>query len=192
MRKSVWRRLSEWLYQMVNLPVFLGAMGVFVVFVVFILPKMAGRLRMITGVERSPDTSLFYKATDLYAMAEAYGVEGRAYYIYQRFTFDLIWPVVYLLFFIALITYLLRYLPASSRWRLLNLLPLAAFWFDLLENSGAAYLMYRYPLPVPLVATLVPLFTLCKWLLIVLSSLAVLVAVILLITAKRATGATNF
>jgi hypothetical protein len=182
---NVWRRFSGWLYQIISLPLFSVAMVIFFLFVGLVLPKMAGRLSMITGIDRSPDTSLFYRAGDLYAMAEAYGAEGRAYYIYQRFTFDLIWPLVYLLFFVALITYLLRALPGSNRGRLFNLLPFAAVIFDLLENSGAAFLMYRYPLPVPVVAFLVPLFTFCKWLFIGLSCLAVLVGIILWMARGR-------
>jgi len=57
---------------------------------------MAGGLAELTGTDVSPDTSVFYSAGELYGMAESYGEEGRAYYIYSRFTFDLIWPAAYL------------------------------------------------------------------------------------------------
>jgi len=153
----------------------------------FVLPKMAGRLSEITGVNQSPDTSFIYSAADLYAMAEAYGPEGRAYYIYQRFTFDLFWPLVYLLFFLALITLLYRQLPSTSSLRIVNLLPFAGVLFDLLENSGAAYVMYRYPEQVPFLAALVPVFTFFKWLFIGLSSLAILAGVVILLLKRIST-----
>jgi hypothetical protein len=175
------KRFSAWCYRVVSTPVIAGSLALFILFMLFVLPKMAGRLSEMTGFDRSPDTSFIYSAADLYAMAEAYGAEGRAYYIYQRFTFDLIWPLVYLLFFLALITLLYRRLPPTSNLRLVNLLPFAGVLFDLLENSGAAYLMYRYPEPVPFLAPLVPVFTFLKWLMIGLSSLAIVVGLIILL-----------
>ena len=43
----------------------------------------------------TPDLSLYYSPNELYRMADAYGVSGRAEYIRVRFTFDLIWPLIY-------------------------------------------------------------------------------------------------
>jgi hypothetical protein len=182
------KRFSGWCYRVVSTPVIAGSLAVFILFMLFVLPKMAGRLSEMTGVSVSPDTSFIYSAADLYAMAEAYGAEGRAYYIHQRFTFDLIWPLAYLLFFLALITLLYRHLPAASSLRLVNLLPFAGVLFDLLENSGAAYLMYRYPEPVPFLAALVPVFTFLKWLMIGLSSLAILIGIVNLLVKRISTA----
>lgn len=128
---------------------------------------MAGNLADLTGVEISPDTSILYSADDLYAMAEAYGSGGRGYYIYSRYTFDVAWPLVYLLFLATSISYLFRSLPVTKTpWRLINLLPLAGAVLDLLENNAASLVMYRYPLPTPIVAHLTPVFTLLKWVVI--------------------------
>jgi hypothetical protein len=182
------KRFSNWCYRVVSTPVIAGSLAVFTLFMLFVLPKMAGRLSEMTGVDLSPDTSFIYSAADLYAMAEAYGAEGRAYYIYQRFTFDLIWPLAYLLFFLALITLLYRHLPPTSNLRLVNLLPFAGVLFDLLENSGAAYLMYRYPDPVPFLAALVPVFTFLKWFMIGLSSLVILIGIVSLLVKRIGTA----
>ncbi len=181
------KQFSNWCYRVVSTPVIAGSIAVFMLFMLLVLPKMAGRLSEMTGVAQSPDTSFIYSTADLYAMAEAYGPEGRAYYIYQRFTFDLIWPLVYLLFFLALITLLYRHLPSTSSWRLVILLPFAGVLFDLLENSGAAYVMYIYPQTAPLIAPLVPLFTFFKWLFIGLSSMAILAGVVNLLLKKIST-----
>lgn len=177
-------KFSKWCYEIAGLPVIAASVAIFMVFVVLVLPNMAGRLSSITGVDRSPDTSFIYSSSDLYAMAEAYGAEGRAYYIYQRFTFDLIWPLVYLLFFAALITLLFRRFPVGNSLRLMNLLPFAAVLFDLLENTGAAIVMYRYPLPTLLLANLVPLFTFLKWFFIALSVLAIVIGLVSLIQKR--------
>ena len=166
------RRLSAWCYRAVTTPLLLMAVAVFILFMAIILPNMAGRLTALTGVNVSPDTSLVYAASDLYAMAEAYGSAGRAYYIYSRFTFDLAWPAVYLLFLAAMITRLFRFLDPNDPRRLVNLLPFIAVLFDLLENSAASLVMFRYPLASPLVAGLAPVFTFLKWVFIGLSFIA--------------------
>ena len=138
---------------------------------------MAGRLADLTGAAVSPDTSFIYSAGDLYTMAEAYGEIGRSYYVYQRFTFDLAWPAVYLLFYVTVITSLFQGLPGGHLLRLVNLLPFGGALFDLLENSSAALVMYRYPRLSPVAANLAPLFTAAKWILIGASSAAVIVGI---------------
>lgn len=162
-------KLSSWCYRAMTLPVVIAALVVFAFFIILVLPQMAGQLAALSGVDVSPDTSFIYTASDLYAMAEAYGPEGRAYYIYSRFTFDLIWPAAYLFFFAATITYLFRVLPKNSSWRLVNLLPFAGTFFDLCENSAASLVMLRYPAETVMAAHLAPLFTFLKWFFIALS-----------------------
>lgn len=172
-------KLSSWCYRVVTLPVVIAAVVIFAFFIIVVLPQMAGQLAAISGVDISPDTSFIYTARELYAMAEAYGPEGRDYYIYSRFTFDLIWPAAYLFFLAATITYLFRFLPEKSPWRLVNLLPFAGTLFDLLENSAASLVMFRYPAETAVVAHLAPLFTFLKWLFIALSFAALVTGVVL-------------
>ncbi len=173
------RRLSAWCYRADTKLLLLIALAVFVIFMVMVLPNMAGRLTALTGVNVSPDTSFVYSARDLYAMAEAYGSEGRAYYIYSRFTFDLVWPAVYLLFLASLITRLFRFLEPHDPRRLVNLLPFIAVIFDLLENSAASLVMFRYPLASPIAASLAPVFTFLKWVFIGFSFVALVIGLFL-------------
>ena len=180
-------KLSEWCYRVVQLPALAVAAVVFILFMALVLPGMAGQLGEITGVSVSPDTSFYYSAEDLYQMAETYGEEGRAYYIYSRFTFDIVWPAVYLAFLVTSITFIFRNLPPANPYRLANLLPFLGAIFDLLENSAASLVMYRYPLPTPLIASLAPLFTAFKWVFIFLSFIA-LAAGLLTLIRRRVTS----
>lgn len=175
------RRLSAWCYRADTTPLLLIAVAVFVLFMVIVLPNMAGRLTALTGVNVSPDTSFVYTARDLNAMAEAYGSAGRAYYIYSRFTFDLVWPTVYLLFLASLVTRLFRFLEPNDPRRLVNLLPFIAVFFDLLENSAASLVMFRYPLASPIAASLAPVFTFLKWVFIGFSFAALVIGLFLFI-----------
>ncbi len=170
--------LSNWCYRyLASGPVLVIALLIFAIFIVVILPNMAGRLTELTGTDISPDTSFIYSAKDLYSMADAYGAAGREYYIYSRFTFDLIWPAAYLFFLATAISFLLRITSPYNHLRLLNLPPFAGVVLDLLENSGASLLMYRYPLPTPVIAELTPIFTILKWTFISISFTALLAGI---------------
>ncbi|GAB4565674.1 MAG: hypothetical protein Fur0017_03130 [Anaerolineales bacterium] len=156
-------RISNTFYSVSTGWAALFGLVVFVLFMIFVLPQQAEKAEIYSsGV--SPDTSYIYSASDLYQMAEDYGVEGRAAYIYARFTFDLIFPIAYLFFLTTSISWLLtRGLSEGSRWRLLNLFPLTGVVFDYLENTSASLVLGRYPAQTPVVDVLAPIFTAMKW-----------------------------
>lgn len=156
-------RMSKYFYSVSTGGVALLGLLVFIVFMIFILPQQAQKAEAYSG-GTSPDTSYFYSAEDLYRMAESYGAEGRSAYIRARFTFDLVFPLAYLFFLVTTISWsLARGLAERSRWRLLNLFPLAGALFDYLENISASWVMVRYPVQTPLVDVLTPIFTVVKW-----------------------------
>jgi hypothetical protein len=108
--------------------------------------------------------SLTYTPSDLYQMAEQYGEQGRAAYIRARFTFDLVWPLVYTLFLTTALSWLFaRGFAADSRWQRANLAPLLGALFDYLENLSTSLVMWRYPAQTAVVDLLAPAFTLLKW-----------------------------
>jgi len=158
------KSLSRWLYTISSGKVALAALLVFVLFMVFVLPGQAAKAEETAAGAGSPDTTFLYGTDELYQMAEAYGPEGRAAYIRARFTFDLIFPVVYGLFLLTSVSWAGTHaLEAGSVWRLLNGIPLLAVVFDLLENIGASMVMARYPARTPIVDILTPLCSVLKW-----------------------------
>lgn len=158
-------KLSQFFYRFASGPVTLAALVVFILFMVFVLPSQARKADALSGGMGSPDTSYFYSSADLARMAEAYGAEGRSAYVYARFTFDLIFPVVYLAFLVTSISWLLnKALPEpENKRRLLNLFPVLGAVFDYGENIAASVFMLAYPSPAPLAGWLAPVFTLIKW-----------------------------
>ncbi len=151
------KRLSTWLNRISTGWVTLVALIVFILFMVFVLPGQS------SGNE-SPDTSPFYTSADLYRMAEQFGPAGRAEYIRVRFTFDLIWPLVYAGFLITSISWLARRVfPPESAWQLTNLVPLAGMLLDYLENISAVLVMARYPSATAVIDLLAPLISILKW-----------------------------
>lgn len=91
------KRLSNFFYSVSTGWLTLLGLLIFVLFMIFVLPQQSQKAEAYSG-GTSPDTSYFYSAADLYQMAEAYGADGRAAYIYARFTFDLVFPLAYLFF----------------------------------------------------------------------------------------------
>jgi len=139
----------------------------FLLFTALVLPAQSAQSTEGAEEVGSPDTSFFYSPADLYRMAEAYGPTGRAAYIRARFTFDLVWPIVYLVFLTITISWVYgKAFPPDSRWRLANLVPVAGMLFDYLENGATSLVMARYPAQTAVVDVLAPIFTLVKWLLV--------------------------
>lgn len=165
-------KLSQWIQQRVTGWAALVGLVVFVLFVALVLPRVAetGETAVPT-----PDTMLTYSASTLYQMAEGLGKEGRAAFIRARWTFDVIWPLVYTFFQVTAVTWLARRtFEKESPWQKLNLLPLAAMLFDFLENSATSLVMARYPAETAVIAPLAGILTLIKWLLVGGSSILII------------------
>ena len=158
------------------------AIIVFVIFSITVLPDQSAKAEAYSADVGSPDLSFFYAPTDLYRMAEAYGPEGRLYYVRARFTFDLVFPLVYGAFLMFTSAWALKELTIpNSRWRLLLLIPLLAVLFDLLENIAAAAVIGRYPQPTNLLAAFAPFFTLIKWIFVGSGFVLIVVYLVLII-----------
>jgi hypothetical protein len=160
----MFHRLSQRLASFATGWVVGGAVVVFVLFSILVLPGQAAQSAARSGGAAQPDTSLIYSPADLYRMAEAFGPAGRPAYIYARLTFDAVFPIVYGVFLIVTISWLAgRAFGAGHPARLLNLIPAVGMLFDYLENSAAVIVMARYPLRTPVVDFLAPVFTFVKW-----------------------------
>ncbi len=168
------RKLSAFLYKIANRWVTLAAVGVFLVFSLLTLPAQSAAVKTYDHGMGSPDTSLFYNSQTITQMAEAYGENGRSAYVNARWTFDLVFPFVYTFFLLTTVSFVMkRAALQQTRWRLLNLLPLGGFFFDLAENAAASVVMSAYPVTSAWAAALAPFFTPLKWLLIVFSFLLI-------------------
>jgi hypothetical protein len=142
----------------------LAALVLFLLFSALVLPGQSAEAERISGEAGSPDTSLVYAPAHLYHMAESYGPEGRKVYLRARWTFDLVFPLVYTLFLVTAISWVFaRVVQPASTWRLANLAPLLAMLLDFAENSATSLVIGRYPARTPVVDLLAPAFTFAKW-----------------------------
>ena len=152
---------------------------IFMSFIIFILPQESAKSEAF-GLSKSIDTSFLYSADDLYRIAESYGEEGRAFYIRQRFTFDLVWPIAYTQFILIASAYFYKktkLLKASS----VLYIGLIAAGFDYLENIMTSTVLFRFPQTTPIIADMAGIVTLLKWSTL---SLAFVILVFLMIVAS--------
>ena len=159
---------------------------IFLGFMIFVLPNESNKSTAL-GLTESPDTSLFYTSEELYQLAERYQEDGRQFYIEQRFTFDLVWPIAYGLFLMFTLAYLEKTSP--SKWlKKAYSLPLVAVIIDYMENIMTATVMYRYPNPTFLISDLAGFATLFKWITLSVSFGLLMVISMLWILQKRKGG----
>ena len=158
---------------------------IFLLFMILVLPPVSRYTEDLTGSASSPDTSLLYSSDDLFDMAETYGEEGRDAYILLRFTFDIVWPIVYLMFLVSFISLLIKNLNLKEKYKYLILLPLFGVIFDFLENISSVIVMHKYPVEMVFFANLAPIMTLIKWGLIGISFSSIIVLVIIFMFKKE-------
>jgi hypothetical protein len=131
---------------------------------VFVLPNQAEESLKVSGTTRSPDTTIFYTPDELFSIADEYGTAGRKAYIRTRWTFDLIYPLVYVVFLTTGISWFYKITQANENlWQVLNLLPVLGGIFDYLENISTSLVMAAFPKRVLFLALSAPGFTLLKW-----------------------------
>lgn len=151
--------------------------AVFLLFIFLVFPPVNSYSIRMMGQSETPDTSLVYSAQGLYQMADNYGKPGRDAYIKLRWTFDLVWPVLYTLFLLLWTIKLSEYTSLKKASKYLFLIPVIGMILDFLENIGATIVMFRYPLKSGIIANITPIMTFLKWITL---SVSVLVIIILL------------
>ncbi len=136
-----------------------------VFFNTIILPNQQAKIEAASGGTGPIDLKLFYTPDQVYSMAASYGEEGRASYRAFELTGDIIYPIVYTLFFALFLTWLFqRGFPSDSKMQKLNVVPFGGWLFDLLENLGIVAMLSVYPSTPAALAWLAAIFTFIKWL----------------------------
>ena len=173
------KNISEKLSQMSTGWVVLLSLAVFIGFVIFVLPEQSARADDRANDAGSPDLSFMYSTRDLYKMAEAYGEQGRAVYVRTRFTFDLVWPIVYTFFLVTTMSWFYKKaFPVENVWQRANLIPILAMALDYLENVSTSIVMARYPAQTVVVDVFATIFTPVKWVLVGFSFILLLIGIV--------------
>lgn len=159
---------------------------VFVLFVLdgffagFLLPLIQGMMQDGQGGVQPLDLMLFANPEKIFGMIERYGEFGRPFYRGVELTVDIIYPIVYLFFFGLLISWLFqRGFASTSAMRKYNIMPLGAWFFDLLENIVVVILLSVFPSQPTALAWLLVLINTVKWAFAGASILLILVGLLM-------------
>lgn len=157
---------------------------IFIFFMIVVLPRVSEYTEEKSGTTLSPDTSLIYSSEDLFEMADIYGETGREAYIFLRLSFDIVWPIVYLLFLVACTAVLLNNLNLNGKFKYLILLPFIGVIFDFVENISSIIVMYRYPIEAIFFANIAPIATFIKWITLGVSFTSIIILVTIYFVGK--------
>lgn len=146
----------------------------------FLMPLIQGIMQDGTGGVMPLDLMLFASPEKIFGMIERYGEYNILFYRNVELTVDIVYPLVYLFFFGLTISWLFkRGFESASPMRKLNLAPLGAWFFDLLENIVIVILLSVYPAKPVALAWLLFLLTTIKWAFAGTSIISILIGLVM-------------
>lgn len=147
---------------------------IFALFIAVVLPRVSAYTEDSVGGAGSPDTDMMYSGQDLYDIAESYGQEGRETYVLLRWTFDLVWPLVYTFFILSMIIWIAK--PVSYKWvHKVYWLPILAMLLDYLENTLVTIVMVNFPKKLIALGQVASFASMLKWGVLSLAFIGILV-----------------
>lgn len=147
-----------------------------------ILPQMSMIVEQVSKVSVTPDSDFFYTLERLIQIRSLYSKAGVQAYVQTRFTYDLLWPIIYTFFTISTIGYFSKNLKKTRVISGIYFLPIGAFCFDILENSLCSlFFMKIGPLWLGHLASL---FSAIKWIMVLGMMSAQLLLLILFLGSR--------
>jgi hypothetical protein len=145
----------------------------------FLLPLVQAMMQGDKGGIQPLDLMLFAMPAKIFGMINEYGEYGRPFYRNVELTVDIVYPIVYLFFFGLLISWLFqRGFAPNSPIRKLNIMPLGAWLFDLLENIVIVILLSIFPSQPIALAWMLTLISTIKWFFAGASILLILIGLV--------------
>jgi hypothetical protein len=131
----------------------------------YVMPLAGGILAFAANNHVTPlDVMFFYTPAQAFEMIDKYGEAGRALYFKIELTADIIYPIVYAVFYGLLISWLFqRAFKPDNPMQKWNVTPAGAWFFDLLENTGIVSMLAIYPSKPAIVAWITMIFGSLKW-----------------------------
>ena len=125
------------------------------------------------------DLSFGFTPEKGYSIIESYGEKGREVYLFVESLVDVIYPIVYTLSFIILVSFLFK----KNQWQMqrfavINVIPIGGLIFDLCENYGIEQMLRAFPEKVDFWATFASNSGLIKWVFAGITILMVLSALV--------------
>lgn len=180
-------KLLQKIYNKSNLKLLIISMVLFGLSMAIALPYFAS---LTAPYGDGPDTMLVFNLCPYYTARNNYGIEGVKLYVTLRWTFDLIWPIVYTFFYFMTISYLGKRVEDKIGYLWL-LVPVLGVVFDLLENTFATIFMASYPNTINWAVHLLIISSTIKWIFVGGSGIVILYLIIKLVVKQYGKQKTN-
>lgn len=130
------------------------------------------------------DAQVFYTPEKAFSTVESYGT-SKQFWTFLYLTWDIVTPILYTLTFSLSISWLFqRSFKSNSKLKILNIVPIGAGIFDILENISIVALFTSYPSQPIVVAWLGAFSTLIKVSFLGVSILLILTGLVLATATK--------
>lgn len=180
--------MLNFLVKISNWKLIIPALLAYLFFAAYLLPKYQQQMNQIAGeAVQILDLQRTYTLSEVNEFFTKLKPEGRVIYKHVASFVDMIYPFVYGVLFILILTFLLKNLFGDgSNWLFLALTPLLIMLFDFLENINILALLDTFPQLSNDLVERGAMFTSLKWLwvlvtigLVVLSGIGCFVKMIL-------------
>ena len=173
--------LTNFLNRIANWKTLVFLLALYISFPAYWLKNTEVTINRLAGKPLGPiDLTFGFNPARTLAMVADYGPAARAFYTQAELTVDLMYPLVYSLLLMIVLTMLFRHKP--NRWFLA--LPLLTLLFDYLENAAIVTLLMSYPTQSTGVAIVCELVKLGKWLTFGSTSTLIVYGLVLRITRR--------
>lgn len=134
---------------------------------IFVLGPIQEQLMALSGGVGVIDLLPWYSPDEAFQRLNVYGEEGRKLYLIAEWTGDLIYPLIYSLFFSGIL-----YRLGGGEWALLSVYSATIDW---LENAAITVMLLLFPTFYEGVAHIAGFLTVAKWALAVCNVMMVIV-----------------
>lgn len=135
------KKLSNWIYGRAHGGLVLLFLGLQTIYASVILPRFQPK-----NNEELLDLQFGFNKATAYRILESYGEVGRAEYLQFATVWDIIFPLIYTISNILLVSFLVRKaFPNNIKLRLLNLVPLISLLLDVAENFCNVQVLKEFP-----------------------------------------------
>lgn len=160
---STLHKFSTWFYRITNGWLILIFLFIQIGFNAFVFP--ASQTKMGKGVAVDVlDLQFGFSNSQAFGILDKMGVEGREIYKATELLVDGIYPIVYTLFLVFLLSLLLKKkMFTNKNWALINLFPLVILLFDYCENTGIISLINQFPTLSDATVSYASVSNMAKW-----------------------------
>jgi len=136
----------------------------------------------MTGGTSILDITTGYTVDEAYDLLESLGDSGRQHYLSRIIPIDFVFPISYALFFVSILTMLIRAnYKVRRNLQLLGLIPITCLIFDYAENICVINLLMNYPTRLITLTNVSSMFTQIKFAMFGVSILMIVVFGVMLI-----------